>query len=1034
MTKIKKWSLLFIFTATLFICFSLNAVIGLAQTSLVVDEDFFTKSHAKNSEIILPQAQLDGEIADVYSIAPSGLIIQGEKFVANEYGEYVVVYSSNEKEETRRLNVKSAPSSLFTISDGITLTNNVKAPSYMLDVMENMENKQKTTGLGVRVTDSKATMRYNGIINLNDISGRKINFLQMLITPKSSGIREFIGGINIKLTDVHDESNFITMNLSAHNTTSTGLFVYDKNGKEYFTKQPYLRMQSSFDGVVNQEGCLNTFTVSMDLSNDMAIYVGPYQYNGQNTLSDRYYLSREDYQKANTLKWSTGEVYLDISFGDVDKNGAEFILMSFAGLDMTSQFLETDDFHYIYDFNEGSSESDIPYGVVGFPYTVPSASGYNLVGGLAKASSLVEDEQGNIYVGNTFVPKKAGIYTVQYDCVIDGKTHNFSLPITVLDNYKAEDVFSYLIEDDKVVIGQKFVVETGDVQGGIGSVSVEKELYVNGEKAVLSVSGDNYYFVAKNINDEYVIKHTVSDYIQSFVVEQKIEVVDDKQCYFENVFVPKNVMVGRSYSILTPQVYYTENNEIKYVESKLLIDGQEKDVLNFDSVGEHVVKFVATINDVAYYSEEYRVVAYSDEAYIYDTEKNLKSYLFNFIKATNGNVDINATTHDIGVISSVDDGQDTQAMLLVPVSILDASISVKIGRAIETNYSSLNIVLNDLTGKKLTLKFSSEVLNGVYYTVIHCGEKEVARYQKVFTQSTIYATFKQDGSVYDGINYSFKTMTWDDGFAFDGFSDFVWIEVHMENVTGNSSFRFSKISNQTITDVASDRVGPSFVLKGDVPADIYIKEGETFVFPEAYAFDLLQQTGNVFITVRKLGTFVDVVDKQVLFGEYEFADMERGEYLVIFSAYEYDGNGKWGNESTIQHYIRVETVEKPTITLNGDLLKTACVGDTVKIPTATIGSFIPVEYSIYIIDADYTNKKLEGDSIKIEKAGTYIVRYIALDEDGNYTVDEYKIEAKENAQSGFGTIILIIGAMIVLAVATSTVVFIKRRRKGNEKV
>ena len=135
MTKIKKWSLILLFATAFFICFYLNTMIGLAQTSLIVDEDFFNKSHARNSEIILPQAQLDGETADVYAIAPSGLIIQGEKLVANEYGEYVVVYSSNEKEVTRKLNVKSAPLSLFTISDGITLTNNVEAPSYMLDVM-----------------------------------------------------------------------------------------------------------------------------------------------------------------------------------------------------------------------------------------------------------------------------------------------------------------------------------------------------------------------------------------------------------------------------------------------------------------------------------------------------------------------------------------------------------------------------------------------------------------------------------------------------------------------------------------------------------------------------------------------------------------------------------------------------------------------------------------------------------------------------------------------------------------------------------
>ena len=181
MTKIRKFTLLFALFIGFFVCLTLGRVIATAQPTLVVDEGFFDKTYARNAELTLPSAQLDGVNADIYTIAPSGSKTQGNKLIVGEYGEYTVVYSANEKTVERSFNVKSAPSSLFTVSDGVTLTNNKQAPSYMLDVMQNMEYQQSTTGLGVRVTDSNATMRYNGIINLNDISGRKIDFLEMLI-------------------------------------------------------------------------------------------------------------------------------------------------------------------------------------------------------------------------------------------------------------------------------------------------------------------------------------------------------------------------------------------------------------------------------------------------------------------------------------------------------------------------------------------------------------------------------------------------------------------------------------------------------------------------------------------------------------------------------------------------------------------------------------------------------------------------------------------------------------------------------------
>ena len=1044
MTKIKKITLLISLIFAFIISLSMGSVFAVAQASLVVDETFFEKSYARNAEIVLPSATLDGAETEIYSIAPSGSTVKGNRLILTEDGEYIVVYEANDKSAKRTLRVKSAPSSLFTVSDGITLTDQKQAPAYMLEAMSTMTNRQNTVGLGVRVTENDATMHYNGIINLYDIAGYRTNFVQLLVTPQFAGVREFIDGIKFKLTDIYDENKFITMEIKANSNTTTSVFIYDSNGKEYVRFQPLLRAQSSFDGVVNSEGCINTLSVNLDIAtkvegvptNQMAVYLDPYKVDGTSIPSRMYSLNSETEQGARALQWTTGEVYLDISFGEIEKSGAEFILTRFANLDMSVDTLQSEDFHYAYDFKDGITAETMPYGVVGVPYAIPSARGYNLVGGVVNASSFITDEDGNMYLGSMFTPQKAGKYIVQYACSLAGIEHTFFLPIVILEEYADEDELRYTVEDDTVPFGQAYAVKTGAVSGGVGNVSVTQELYVNGEKTDLLVSGDARYFIAESAKNEYVVKHYVTDYLQTRVFEQKITVEDDKPFYFNETFVPSDVMVGRNYTLIAPKAYYSDNGQLKYVESKLVVDGEEKTSLSLNTVGEHIVKFATSVNGTTYYSEEYVVEAHSDEAYVYDTEKNQKAYLYNFFDVTGGRMDVDPAINNLGVRSTATDGGLANAAFLVPVSILDASISVITVGKEQSNYDSLNIVINDLSGKKLTLKFSEMEVNGMAFTVIHIGGKEVARYQKSLVETTTNVIIKRDGSIYDGMNYNFTAKVWDDGFAFDGFSDFVWFEVQMENVTGNSLIRFGKISNQTITRAASDRVGPFLSVNQPLAANIYIKKGEIFVFPNAYAFDLLQQSGGVYITVRELGTLTELVVEQPLTEDYVFTGAERGEYLVIYTAYERGGDNKGGNSNSVQYYIKVETDVMPSISLNGSINETAAVGDKISVPMAVVDSPISTTSTIYVIDPDYANIKLEGNSLLIEKAGTYIIRYIALDEDGNYAVSEYHIKAiasETDKKAGCAGVVSLPVTVTLLGVALC--VFVLARRNGkNEKI
>ncbi len=1018
---------------TLITCFT-GAFMASADGTLSVDEKFFDKVYAVNSKIELPTATIDGENAYVSIISPSGTTVNGYKVVLSEEGTYTVVYTAGTKQVEKTITAKLAPSSMFTVSDNVTLTDNKVLPDYILDVVDTMEYKYNTSGLGVYVEDESATMHYNGVVNFNNIvgDGGSTPFMEMIATPAMSGIMEFQGGISFKFTDIHDSSNFITMVVSVKDDFSTWVKIYDRYGNEFVCTpgSEYLTATHSFRGLVNDLNCINPFSVYFYPSRDFSVYINSYHPNNRPVPGAcRYNLSNLTDQGRNALNFTTNEVYLDITFDTILDGGASFVFTKFLNTELNKDFIETDDFNYVV---EGVDTSDMQYGVIGYPYSIPKAFGYNVVAGVKQAKFYVTDSKGNIYSGDKIIPQTVGEYTINYYCEYAGNKEEFSVKFNVFADYLNKDKLRYTISNTNVTIGQPYMVKAGTIEGGIGDVNVDYKLFIDGDEAEFQVQGDNRYFIAYDSSAEYVIKHYVSDSLQTKEYSQKIIIIDDAPCYFNNAYVPSYVMINRTYQLLNPSAYYFDNNgDYQTTATELIINGNVATDFKFSTAGEYKVKFRATIDSVDYYSEEKTVTAVSDDAYVYGVDKNnkeQKSYIYNFFKAENGSLAVDSLSNNIGIRSNNTDGSLTNVKFLVPMSLENAYVSFKTGELSMVNFESINVKINDLKGESITIKFAKEVTAGKDYVVVKVSDTVFARYESAFIDNTFRLNFDKNGTIYDGNNYNFNVSTWDRGFAFDQFSDFVWLEFQLENVTGNSTVYLDRIGNQTITKIATDRVGPYLKLNSEVPSNIYIKLNEEYVFPTAYSFDLLQQYGEVYVSIETL-TGVPILMPTKLTEDYVFEGEERGEYLVIYTAYEKSNRG--GNSAKIQVYIKVETNVMPTIVLDDVIPETVKLGSTISIPEAIVDSPISADLEVYVIDPDYSNKRVENGKVKIEKEGVYVIRFIAVDEDGNIAVSEYKINEFETPPTAnlLWLWITISASVVILGVGVVVFILIRRKKK-----
>ena len=310
-----------------------------------------------------------------------------------------------------------------------------------------------------------------------------------------------------------------------------------------------------------------------------------------------------------------------------------------------------------------------------------------------------------------------------------------------------------------------------------------------------------------------------------------------------------------------------------------------------------------------------------------------------------------------------------------------------------TNYEAITLKLTDEKDKSNSLTF-----------VIDVAEKTVnVNGQEASLGDNLRLKYRDVSRIIT--NYDDQELiactTGDDGQPFNGFTGGVYLTIGFQNVTGSSVIGINRLNNQALGHKDSNEADisePQISILSALGSKQNM--GETFVFPEIAAYDVLSNITETTITVEAPdGT------------EYTepFAISQYGRYKILITA-----KDSCGNKVKVNKVVFVSDDVAPTLTVNALSQTEYTLGDTVSIPTYTatdnmencrvdvililpdaqvrlLTSDLNGEITYALTDATLYNStfRVDNTSFRTEQKGTYTLRYVANDDQYNRAVQEF---------------------------------------------
>lgn len=311
-----------------------------------------------------------------------------------------------------------------------------------------------------------------------------------------------------------------------------------------------------------------------------------------------------------------------------------------------------------------------------------------------------------------------------------------------------------------------------------------------------------------------------------------------------------------------------------------------------------------------------------------------------------------------------------------------------------TNYGALSVKLTDAADLRNSLTFRVDMQNGT----VSLGENSAQLPQKTDIR-LVYSNTEKRLTDSDS-NFLLTCDTADNGEAFTGFSGGIYMSLSFQDVNGSSTLCVSRLNNQAWGHKdgdSTDYSAPMIDLTGALKTRQNM--GEQFAIPGFTAYDVLG-------AVRNLKYEVELPDGTVT--SETFTISQYGKYTITYSAE--DG---YGNKAKSKKIVYVNDDIAPQLQVSA-LEKTAyTLGETVKIPTYTVSDnlgstrvdvilFLP-NYEIRLLTSDQNGEityaltdgylysdtfRNDATSFKTEQTGTYVLRFVANDDQYNRTVQE----------------------------------------------
>ncbi len=989
---------------------------------------------------------------------PSGKIYSNETFVAGQIGKYEVSVKAEQGGTTYVLSqtfkVISQPQGLFTSEDGLNVSygksnftrrNGVKITATAGNQVFTYKNK-------VDLTKYQGITEFNkngAIVVRDDVSP----LIELSVDPASYDVSAATG-FSFNIVDAADENNYLTVTVNQYGGRTTWSYAkvsvcgktpkgVHVDGSEanrnilYYGKKVGIRTDGY--GLIVYHAFDGTTTGSF-VAKDSKISIY-YDHKEKQVLipagGDSYHwvaMDLDDPLLCGSDLWDGfkgNEVYISGMMTGLNAAKADAYVYSVDGNNLENGAFAYDGQPTV-SVEGGVSQL---YSLKGKTVSLPSAKAFDQYGnGLTDVTVKAYYKNGGQLIDakikdGKLATEKAGEYLLKYFAkdhfgnvgyeevrVFVQETAN---ALTATTN-GAED--SGFIEASVTDYAKILPAENIVVENAVNSYEITSAVYFKNGESWESVACENEEFYVKKFG-EYKVEYTVVDFVgreaktaYTLSVEKPTArlYADSKPVY--TAFVSEN-----SYEIFDLHVYNFEgdnNGEVVkadvYVNGTLCQTGKytaERVVQTLEGYQAKTVIIEYKLGDELLESYTVPVLPLFVEEEITDSRGNTyrqTNYRVENYFAVEGDTSVKAE-----IESSVLESVGGTATFAYPLSANNLSFTLDINEdrnedlsPIATNVKSITVRLQDAkrANNYLEIVVCSDVTNADNkYAVAYCngGLCTDSLSGSLVGVTRDYISLRYDnasGVLYDGNNgkHLFTFTKNAEGRSFDGFDGEVYISFKLESTDGQkASMRLRNLGNVIFAKMTATAQAPSVEILGAIPSTALV--GETVIIPNAKGSDMFCDVTNVTVSVydRRTGVFAkDVSGREVsnlpADVTYQVSFTSVGTYCI-----EYKTKNSRGVENTQSYYLSCSKNEKPSITVNGEIVSKVSLGDTFMLPDYTVGYQSESEDNLnFVVFINPRNRYFlvkASDTLKFDLLGTYRIRYYAADCYGNYQIKEYSI-------------------------------------------
>lgn len=953
------------------------------------------------------------------------------------------------------------PKSLWTEmgSDFATIEQNAPSPDFVQIGWGDRYHEYTTenlcpvpeyikTGVKVTVPTGNVVLKYNNIIDLNALD-QSIPLLDWMPLAESRGTPSILR-FTVRLEDIADESNYVEIYFYQY-------FERLRWGLDFSERETKVEKQWLDGSMANymvyhfnpSEAIISPFSLRYEKSTDTYCL---YAYrNGTEYITESMSPTSVELYDRKTFKgFSSGLVSMSVTANAI-AGTSSYYLYNVAGqglngeviTDMTAPSLLVDK----------STETAKAY--IGKNYKLFDAKALDVIDGeipyqirLFEPNAYKSNYTKNDYTvitGDSFIPSKAGNYTVLY-YVEDSSGNATEKPINISSAYEwpALDIlvepFSGTLNgtDNDFELGKDIAVPKFSVTGGSGSYTTSVKAYSLLDNEELTID-KGYVSIKKAGNYKFAI--TAVDYCGNRVVKSvyfdiqssKFPMINGtlnmyKAFYdYQPVELPVisaydyNTYPGIAVSADFKIVAVGENGHSKELYNSSSNSGENAFLPDKDLFGDTVtIKYIYKCRNCSYdvlsdcLVKEYQIP-------IYDTPKYLTDYFYapsGMEVSGNTAIEYKNTQRYVSVCST--DGEASTFSFVNPIAAENAYIEMTFP-AQGQNFSGFTVRFMDaynadigfeVTIYKIAGTYTNKSLlryNGREYMLLGGFDLESGDYGSV-TKSPI-AIYYKDGKLYDYSGLAVCEVDADFlGDSFDGFpSGAVRLEFVFNKVQAGAQVNISKIADQNMylrysgQNLAefTDQIKPLINVKTE---DKEYNFGDTVQIPSAKAVDTItsgciSENGTaciirVMVEVRTPSNKT-ILKKRELVDGLSFVLDSYGDYRIIYTAT--DNNNLTKTETVT---ITAKDKSAPMIILNDtSSVLHEKVNQELKLPTVVVldnvTSYVDIRLSCMVIAPNGSIVNLVAEvndqyskifTYTPEAAGQYTIIYLAIDHAENRTM------------------------------------------------